>query len=153
MGCARRYMKTGARNVPGKKCQVVEWGKLRLYLGQGKWGQDWERIKRVYGVGPQWRLYKTSRYDQIEKFGKKNKAERKKYERFVIEQFDEVVSHYASQGWSDPIFFCALALDCGFEVHLNFLDDKNAKKLFLKIVESVREIAGVNDEEDETGSE
>lgn len=147
MGLAEKYTQTGARNIPGKKCQVVEWGRLRLYMGKNKWGRDWENIKKVYGVGCQWRLYKSTRFDQIEKFSQLNKSERSKYTRFVIECFDDVVSHYASHGWNDPIYFCALALDNGCEVHLNFSDDKKAKDLFLEIVECMNEIATENEEE------
>lgn len=126
-----------AHLVSGKKCDVMEWGNLRVYFNKNKWAEFKRDAQTVYGQGKQWRLWRTSGYDQVEKFSALPAADKKKITKVSIEQFEDVVNVYQEREWSDVVEWCAYAIVNGYPVYLLVKNDDNAKTAMKAIMQIV----------------
>lgn len=139
MGVFKNYLKrvAPAHLMNGKKCDVMEWGNLRVYYNKNKWGEFKRDAQTIYGQGAQFRLWRTSNFDQIEKFSVLPAAQKKKITKVSIEQFEDVVNVYKNNGWNDVVEWCAYAVVNGYPVYLLVKDDSKAKDVMKAIMQVI----------------
>lgn len=151
--------------VKGKKCWVYEVGSCRFYghrwnekkqKWQGLWS-EWGKVKKRDVSNKKSRFYKshfdiwkTTKYDQIEGWTERPEDYRK-YRRICIEDFDDVISAYRANGWTDPVEFVAAAILADVTVDVSFHDKNQAT--YTDIIREVRDAIGRQLEGEKTPDE
>lgn len=134
MGQFRDYLNNHQPcKVKGKKCKVVKYGNLYLYFDKNKWGDFKRDAQTIYGQGKQFRLWKSTKYDQIQKFVALPQADKNKITKISVEAFEDVVAVYQNNGWSNVVEWVAFAVVNGYPVYLLVKDDSKAQAVFTAI--------------------
>lgn len=139
MGKAMDYVDmTSGKQLKKKNCNAYSRGALYLYWGHGKRSEIERHQKPAKEI---FKLWKTTKIDQIKAWDKMDPKTKRTKQRIVVEYFDDVCDHYDVNGWSDPISFIAECVINGIPCHLMIGDENRASGVYHAIVNTIGEWA------------